>query len=93
MSEFMPSRIDGSVGLPASRRRRDGQALPESLPKVVGVKVSRKFGVDVDNVDVAPLRIANDGLGVLTRHRVGRFDIDAEGAVNLELEAGFGDRC
>ena len=55
-------------------------------PKVICVKVSRKLGINVDDVHIALGRIPNDGLVVLPRCRVS-FNIDAECAVELELQS------
>lgn len=55
-------------------------------PEVVCVEVSRELGVDVDDVHIALCRIPNDGLVVLACCSIG-LDIDAEGAVQFQLES------
>lgn len=55
-------------------------------PEIVCVKVPRELGIDVDHVHIALCRIPDDSLVVLARCLVG-FDIDAECAVELQLES------
>jgi hypothetical protein len=55
-------------------------------PEVVCVEVPREFGIDVYNVHVALGGIANDSLVVFAGRRIG-LDVDAEGAVELELQS------
>lgn len=58
-------------------------------PEIVCVKVSGELGVDVDNVHIALCRVPDDGFVVLACCGVG-FDVNAEGAVEFEFEAGGG---
>lgn len=55
-------------------------------PEVVCVEVPRELGIDVYDMYVALGGIANDSLVVLAGRRVG-LDVDAEGAVELELQS------
>jgi hypothetical protein len=51
-----------------------------SPPKVVGVKLSREFGIDLYHMHIALCRVPDDRLVVLARRLV-RLDVDAQGAV------------
>ena len=63
-----------------------GCADLHGAPEVVCVKVPRELWINIDDMDVALCRIANNGLVVLAGCRV-RFDIDAKGAVELEFQS------
>jgi hypothetical protein len=50
--------------------------------------VPRELGVDVDDVHITLCGIPDDGFVVLAGCWIG-FDVDAEGAVELELQSAF----
>jgi len=56
-------------------------------PEIVRVEVPRKLRIDIDNMHIPLCRIAHDSLVVLAGSGVG-FDVDAESAVEFELQSG-----
>lgn len=72
----------------ASERARVRVPALYSLPEIAGVEEAREFGIDVDDVDIALARIANDGFGIVPGS-VG-FDVNSQGAIHFEFESGRG---
>lgn len=55
-------------------------------PEVIRIEMPRELGIDIDNMHVALGRIPNHSLVVLARRLI-RLDIDAQRAIQLELES------
>lgn len=57
-----------------------------SSPEVVCIEMSRKLGINIDNVHIALCRISDNSLVVLSRRLVG-LNINTKSAVKFQLES------